>query len=137
MFSSSLARSKLALPTGTWMLPNLSVRYSTRPPLNSVTALATSAVTVPVLGLGIRPRGGCAAAGGRTGGPRPCTSCLVSSRRDSLLAPDARIAPLLPLLSRTLPDGDPHGSRRSPHLELRRLDVVGVEVGHLDPGDLL
>src|SRR3984885_13705726 len=40
-----------------WTLPTLSVRYSTRPPLNSPTALATSVVTVPVLGLGMRPRG--------------------------------------------------------------------------------
>src|SRR5580658_5918614 len=39
------------------MLPTLSVRYSTRPPLNSVTARATSMVTVPVFGLGMRPRG--------------------------------------------------------------------------------
>src|SRR4051794_7142534 len=61
MTARTLARSlspvKLALPTGTWMLPTLSVRYSTRPPLNSRTARPTSVVTVPVLGLGMRPRG--------------------------------------------------------------------------------
>jgi hypothetical protein len=35
----------------------LSTRNSILPPLMSVTALATSIVTVPVLGLGMRPRG--------------------------------------------------------------------------------
>ena len=33
------------------------MRYSTLPPLNSATARATSVVTVPVFGFGIRPRG--------------------------------------------------------------------------------
>src|ERR1019366_1313403 len=51
------SRLKLTLPTRSWTLPILSLRYSTRPPLNSVTALVTSMVTVPVLGLGINPRG--------------------------------------------------------------------------------
>jgi len=41
----------------TWMLPALSILYSTRPALTSLTALAVSSVTVPVLGLGINPRG--------------------------------------------------------------------------------
>ena len=36
------------LPIIVWILPKLSVRYSTRPALASVTALATSVVTVPV-----------------------------------------------------------------------------------------
>ncbi|CFE44108.1 Uncharacterised protein [Mycobacterium tuberculosis] len=35
----------------------LSTRKLILPPLMSATALATSAVTVPVFGLGIRPRG--------------------------------------------------------------------------------
>src|SRR3989454_5461517 len=39
------------------MLPALSILNSTRPALTSRTALAVSSVTVPVLGLGIRPRG--------------------------------------------------------------------------------
>src|SRR5947207_5422253 len=39
------------------MFPYRSVRYSTRPPLNSPTARPTSGVTVPVFGLGMRPRG--------------------------------------------------------------------------------
>src|SRR6516162_4606852 len=38
-------------------LPFLSTRNSILPPLISVTALATSAVTVPTFGFGIRPRG--------------------------------------------------------------------------------
>ena len=47
------------MPIGTWTTPRerVSARYSTRPPLNSVTARPTSVVTVPVFGLGIRPRG--------------------------------------------------------------------------------
>src|SRR2546425_492287 len=39
------------------MIPVLSVRNSTLPALISLIALATSNVTVPVLGLGMRPRG--------------------------------------------------------------------------------
>ena len=38
-------------------MPLRSVRYSTLPALASLTALATSKVTVPDLGLGMRPRG--------------------------------------------------------------------------------
>src|SRR5450756_1249618 len=40
-----------------WRLACLSERNSILPPLISVTALVTSIVTVPVLGLGMRPRG--------------------------------------------------------------------------------
>src|SRR5438093_233535 len=39
------------------MIPNLSVRNSTLPPLASRTARPTSLVTVPDFGFGIRPRG--------------------------------------------------------------------------------
>src|SRR5262245_25266710 len=56
-FSTSLSEAKLTLPTGAWMIPVLSTRNSTLPALISFTALATSTVTVPVLGFGIRPRG--------------------------------------------------------------------------------
>src|SRR5215831_6498706 len=56
-FSTSLSVAKLALPTGAWMIPVLSTRNSTLPALISLTALATSIVTVPVLGFGMRPRG--------------------------------------------------------------------------------
>ena len=45
------------MPTGAWMIAVLSTRYSTLPALISRTALPTSKVTVPVLGLGMRPRG--------------------------------------------------------------------------------
>mmetsp|Transcript_6947 Transcript_6947/g.28280 ORF Transcript_6947/g.28280 Transcript_6947/m.28280 type:complete len:228 (-) Transcript_6947:181-864(-) len=38
-------------------MPCLSARNSTLPPLNSPTAVATSGVTVPALGLGMRPLG--------------------------------------------------------------------------------
>src|SRR5580704_19688005 len=56
-FSTSLMAVKLVLPTGAWMMPVLSTRNSTLPALVSRTALATSTVTVPVLGFGMRPRG--------------------------------------------------------------------------------
>jgi hypothetical protein len=46
-----------SLPTGTCRLDVLSILNSTRPALNSLTALAVSWVTVPVFGLGMRPRG--------------------------------------------------------------------------------
>src|SRR5437879_2132538 len=57
----AFAMSELAandiLPTGAWMIPVLSTRNSTLPALISLTARAISGVTVPVFGLGIRPRG--------------------------------------------------------------------------------
>src|SRR5580658_11135583 len=56
-FSTSLSGEKLSLPTGTWTRAVLSARNSTLPALISFTAAATSWVTVPVLGFGIRPRG--------------------------------------------------------------------------------
>ena len=56
-FSSICVGVNEALPTGTCMLPALSILNSTRPALTSFTALAVSSVTVPVFGFGIRPRG--------------------------------------------------------------------------------
>src|SRR5690348_18294412 len=56
-FSASFAPSKLILPMGQCTIPALSTRNSTLPALDSLTALATSNVTVPVFGFGIRPRG--------------------------------------------------------------------------------
>src|SRR5947209_3699720 len=56
-FSCSASASKEALPIGAWTIPNLSARNSMRPPLTSLTARATSKVTVPDFGFGIRPRG--------------------------------------------------------------------------------
>ena len=52
MLATSCSWLNEALPTRMWTLPTLSVRYSTRPPLNSPTALPTSVVTVPGLGVG-------------------------------------------------------------------------------------
>ena len=52
MLATSCSAVNEALPTRMWTLPTLSVRYSTRPPLNSATALPTSVVTVPGLGVG-------------------------------------------------------------------------------------
>src|SRR5262249_43025949 len=58
MFSVSFFSSKLILPTPACTLPPLSVRNSTLPALKSLTAPVTSPVmTVPALGVGIRPRG--------------------------------------------------------------------------------
>src|SRR4051812_23580964 len=56
-FSASLSAAKLDLPTGQWMQLVLSRRNSTLPALTSLIAVATSVVTVPVLGFGMRPRG--------------------------------------------------------------------------------
>mmetsp|Transcript_11728 Transcript_11728/g.54603 ORF Transcript_11728/g.54603 Transcript_11728/m.54603 type:complete len:266 (-) Transcript_11728:146-943(-) len=56
-FSERSASLKLVLPKGTWTMPCLSARNSTLPPLNSFTAVTTSGVTVPALGLGMRPLG--------------------------------------------------------------------------------
>src|ERR1035438_9537192 len=53
--SISFCGSKLSLPTGTCTRLVLSARNSTLPALISFTAAATSSVTVPVLGFGIRP----------------------------------------------------------------------------------
>ncbi len=56
-FSSSFFSSNEILPIGAWMIDVLSTRNSILPPLISLTALATSMVTVPAFGLGIRPLG--------------------------------------------------------------------------------
>src|SRR5438105_1077908 len=56
-FSISLSGVNEILPTGTCTSAVLSVRYSTLPALISLIALATSVVTVPVFGFGIRPFG--------------------------------------------------------------------------------
>src|SRR5271168_959494 len=55
--STSLSAEKLILPTGQWTNAVLSVRNSILPALISLIALATSVVTVPVFGFGIRPLG--------------------------------------------------------------------------------
>src|SRR6266545_729125 len=55
--SRSCSAVKAIFPTGTWMIDVLSTRNSTLPALISCSALATSNVTVPVFGFGIRPRG--------------------------------------------------------------------------------
>src|SRR5208282_2799319 len=56
-FSAIFGASNSALPMGEWMMAVLSSRNSTLPALISRTAWATSKVTVPVFGLGMRPRG--------------------------------------------------------------------------------
>ena len=56
-FCSSFSGPKETLPIPTWMMACLSTRYSILPALASLTAFSTSAVTVPALGLGIRPFG--------------------------------------------------------------------------------
>src|SRR3989338_2401808 len=56
-FSYNLSSAKDILPTDKWMPHCLSTRNSTLPFFTSSIALAISLVTVPVFGLGIRPRG--------------------------------------------------------------------------------
>ena len=48
---------KLTFPSPACTIPFESTRYSSLPPLDSLIALATSLVTVPLLGLGISPLG--------------------------------------------------------------------------------
>src|SRR5580658_7045887 len=54
LFSAILSGVKLALPMEAWIIPALSILKAILPPLTSLIAAATSLVTVPVLGLGIR-----------------------------------------------------------------------------------
>src|SRR5690606_4331265 len=56
-FSASLASSKDTLPIPAWTTPAFSTLNWTSPPLALPTAAATSIVTVPTLGFGIRLRG--------------------------------------------------------------------------------
>src|SRR5205823_7514427 len=56
-FSIRFCEANEILPIGAWMIPVLSTRNSTLPALISLTALAMSGVTVPVIGLGLSPRG--------------------------------------------------------------------------------
>src|SRR5271166_4409422 len=56
-FSFKAPGSKFARPIWAWMMPALSVRYRTWPDFAFLTAPATSGVTVPTFGFGIRPRG--------------------------------------------------------------------------------
>ena len=55
--SVSLSAPKETLPMGQWIILVLSRRYSILPAFTSCTALATSGVTVPALGEGIKPLG--------------------------------------------------------------------------------
>ena len=56
-FWSSASGANDRFPIGACTIPLLSTRNSIFPALSSLTALATSIVTVPALGFGIRPRG--------------------------------------------------------------------------------
>src|SRR4030065_1224744 len=56
-FSTSLASGKETLPMVEWTMLDLSTRNSTFPALVSSTAFFASHVTVPDLGLGMRPLG--------------------------------------------------------------------------------
>src|SRR5437660_95596 len=119
-FVTSWSRVKLALPMGTCTTPRerVSARYSTRPPLNSVTARPTSGVTVPVLGFGMRPRVG-------IGLP---LSVMRRSPGRLTRTPDAQCV--------SGADPDAHGAGGAGDLLLGRVEIVGVEVGHLGLGDL-
>src|SRR5678815_3307007 len=52
-----LSGEKDTRPIDAWMIPALSTLNAILPPFTSLTAAATSLVTVPVFGLGIRLRG--------------------------------------------------------------------------------
>src|SRR5206468_2800987 len=54
---TSLSESNERRPIVPWMMPALSTRNCTWPALAFFTAVATSGVTVPTFGFGIRPRG--------------------------------------------------------------------------------
>src|SRR5439155_2298660 len=56
-FSSSCSTVNDFLPAAACTMPLLSTRNSILPAFNSLTARATSIVTVPAFGLGMRPRG--------------------------------------------------------------------------------
>src|SRR5436190_1525340 len=56
-FSASASGANDFLPIGAWTMPLLSTRNSIFPAFSSLTARATSIVTVPALGFGISPRG--------------------------------------------------------------------------------
>src|SRR2546422_769399 len=56
-FSASASGGNDFFPIGAWTIPLLSTRNSILPAFSSLTARATSIVTVPALGFGIRPRG--------------------------------------------------------------------------------
>src|SRR5205085_5537620 len=57
LFSVIFSGVKLTRPIDAWMIPALSTLKAILPPFTSLTAAATSFVTVPVFGLGIRLRG--------------------------------------------------------------------------------
>src|SRR5687768_10511369 len=57
LFSAIFSGAKDTRPTEAWMIPALSTLNAILPPFTSFTAPATSLVTVPVLGFGIRLRG--------------------------------------------------------------------------------
>src|SRR5215213_882175 len=57
LLAAILSGAKETLPIEAWMIPALSTLNAILPPFTSFTAPATSLVTVPVLGLGIRLRG--------------------------------------------------------------------------------
>src|SRR5829696_8849091 len=57
LFAAILSGANDTLPIEAWMIPALSTLKAILPPFTSFTAAATSFVTVPVFGLGIRLRG--------------------------------------------------------------------------------
>ncbi len=57
MLSMSWSAENDTFPTGAWRFPVLSTRNSILPAFTSLTARATSIVTVPDLGFGMSPRG--------------------------------------------------------------------------------
>src|SRR5436309_1800664 len=126
-------------PTTVWITPVLSVRNSTRPPLASRTALATSKVTVPDFGFGMSPRGpstrprrptwpmrsGVAIATSKSSQPPSMRLATSSAPTPSELAKNTILAA----------DLDAHAARGAFDHPHRGLDRIRVEVVHLDLGD--
>ena len=70
----------MVLPNVRWMIAWRSVRYSTLPAFDSVTALATSSVTVPTFGFGILPCGPSTRPSFETTGPISAGVAIATSK---------------------------------------------------------
>src|SRR3569623_1251850 len=149
-FARRSAAGKLALPMPLWMMPAFSTRYSIWPPLAAFTAPATSIVTVPSFGFGIRPFGPSTL-------PRRPTTPIMSG------VAMQRSKSIVPALTSAIASSTPGSLLRSTvmafcflgsfamisalhHFEAhraggafddagRRFDIVGVQVLHLLLGD--
>src|SRR5690606_23189741 len=115
MFCSRASSEKETLPTPACRIPAFSTRYSTAPPLAALTAPATSGVTVPTLGFGIRLRGPrilprrptsgimSGVAMQRSKSILPAWICSIRSSAPTISAPALRASSALASLANTAP----------------------------------